>query len=271
MTSPCRICLAGKDYRVIIADTANQKNRTLERHISDVGGHKNLRERRDNLGGFDRVGELQLLGMMEFISLRAVMLRWDADVIDQDYRQLAPMGCHIKADGCPGFARNSCSICLPSPSSLVSWNPLYSPISRPIATMITLDEIIPYQPSAQLPPQPSPLFKTPSQVPDSPLIHPLPQRPVPQALLTKLTEDGLSWKQIKKHFPGRTEGSLQVRYCTKLKDQAAGSSVPTPCDDVPPPESDCWSRRQRSLHTPVEPSPRYGVRRSRRPVERYSP
>lgn len=38
------------------------------------------------------------------------------------------------------------------------------------------------------------------------------------ALIIKLKEElGLSWEDIKKQFPGRSKGSLQVRYCTKLK------------------------------------------------------
>ncbi|OQE69863.1 hypothetical protein PENNAL_c0126G00812, partial [Penicillium nalgiovense] len=30
---------------------------------------------------------------------------------------------------------------------------------------------------------------------------------------------GLPWSRIVKHFPGRTKGSLQVRYSTRLKDR----------------------------------------------------
>lgn len=38
------------------------------------------------------------------------------------------------------------------------------------------------------------------------------------ALLVDLKEDkNLTWKQIADFFPGRTSGTLQVRYCTKLK------------------------------------------------------
>ena len=29
--------------------------------------------------------------------------------------------------------------------------------------------------------------------------------------------DNLSWKQIAEFFPGRNPGTLQVRFCTKLK------------------------------------------------------
>jgi hypothetical protein len=38
------------------------------------------------------------------------------------------------------------------------------------------------------------------------------------ALLVKLKETkDLSWNQIADFFPGRSSGTLQVRYCTKLK------------------------------------------------------
>lgn len=38
------------------------------------------------------------------------------------------------------------------------------------------------------------------------------------ALLVELKENkNLTWKQIADFFPGRTSGTLQVRYCTKLK------------------------------------------------------
>lgn len=37
-------------------------------------------------------------------------------------------------------------------------------------------------------------------------------------LLVELKEhQALTWKQIAEHFPGRSSGTLQVRYCTKLK------------------------------------------------------
>lgn len=45
-------------------------------------------------------------------------------------------------------------------------------------------------------------------------------------LLISLKEnDGLSWSEIAKHFPGRTKGSLQVRYSTKLKTRRSGADV----------------------------------------------
>jgi hypothetical protein len=38
-------------------------------------------------------------------------------------------------------------------------------------------------------------------------------------LLKQLKEEGKSWNEIAKRFPGTTKGSLQVRYSTKLKDR----------------------------------------------------
>lgn len=42
--------------------------------------------------------------------------------------------------------------------------------------------------------------------------------PADDRLLVELKEiKGLTWKQIAEFFPGRTSGTLQVRYCTRLK------------------------------------------------------
>jgi hypothetical protein len=42
--------------------------------------------------------------------------------------------------------------------------------------------------------------------------------PEDDALLIELKETkNLTWKQIADFFPGRSSGTLQVRYCTKLK------------------------------------------------------
>jgi hypothetical protein len=89
-------------------------------------------------------------------------------------------------------------------------------------------------------------------------------------LLKRLKEeDRLPWKQIKGHFPGRTEGSLQVRYCTKLKDRASGSSMSTPS------EKELDASSSPILEPCAKTGPllrsRYGPPRSRRVVERYSP
>jgi hypothetical protein len=73
-------------------------------------------------------------------------------------------------------------------------------------------------------------------------------------LLIELKEDrGLPWKKIAKFFPGRSEGSLQVRYCTRLKCRHAGGLS-----------------RRKSIEKFV-PRERYGPPRRRRVVDRYSP
>jgi hypothetical protein len=42
--------------------------------------------------------------------------------------------------------------------------------------------------------------------------------PEDDTLLVDLKENkSLTWKQIAEFFPGRSSGTLQVRYCTKLK------------------------------------------------------
>jgi hypothetical protein len=42
--------------------------------------------------------------------------------------------------------------------------------------------------------------------------------PADDTLLLELKETKeLTWKQIEGFFPGRSSGTLQVRYCTKLK------------------------------------------------------
>ncbi|KAI5813678.1 MYB DNA-binding domain protein, partial [Pyronema omphalodes] len=42
--------------------------------------------------------------------------------------------------------------------------------------------------------------------------------PEDDSLLVDLKENkSLTWKQIAEYFPGRSSGTLQVRYCTKLK------------------------------------------------------
>jgi hypothetical protein len=73
-------------------------------------------------------------------------------------------------------------------------------------------------------------------------------------LLIKLKEDrGLPWKEIAKIFPERSEGSLQVRYCTRLKSRYAGGLS--------------W---RKSIEKCVSKE-RYGPPRRRRIVDRYSP
>lgn len=52
------------------------------------------------------------------------------------------------------------------------------------------------------------------------------------ALLVQLKEtNDLAWKQIAHFFPGRSSGTLQVRYCTKLKAKAIvwNEDMVSPC------------------------------------------
>jgi hypothetical protein len=37
--------------------------------------------------------------------------------------------------------------------------------------------------------------------------------------LVKLKQEGLTWNEIAEHFPARSKAVLQVRYCTKLKQE----------------------------------------------------
>ncbi len=62
--------------------------------------------------------------------------------------------------------------------------------------------------------------------------------PEDDQLLIDLKENkSLTWKQIADFFPGRSSGTLQVRYCTKLKakttqwtDETVGSMLPMLCN-----------------------------------------
>jgi hypothetical protein len=98
-------------------------------------------------------------------------------------------------------------------------------------------------------------------------------------LLKRLKEeDRLPWKQIKKHFPGRTEGALQVQYSMKLKGRDPRSPVSTGDEDwngefSQPLKSVGRSCREQSHRTTADPPfpSRYGPPRSRRAVVRYSP
>ncbi|KAJ5367845.1 hypothetical protein N7541_001786 [Penicillium brevicompactum] len=99
-------------------------------------------------------------------------------------------------------------------------------------------------------------------------------------LLIKLKEErSLPWKRIAEYFPGRSEGSLQVRYCTRLKGRKAGnhghsgrsSNVRSessyrgaPCEAVP-------VSGGKSNDTEGVSRQRYGPSRRRQTVDRYSP
>ncbi|KAJ6126487.1 hypothetical protein N7523_002099 [Penicillium sp. IBT 18751x] len=102
-------------------------------------------------------------------------------------------------------------------------------------------------------------------------------------LLIELKEKGdMSWDQIAQHFPGRSKGALQVRYCTRLKKRTEGGSGHTtitqkrsaarresPRTSYPVPQlrfMDSESPDSNDLSRQ-----RYGPPRARRAVDRYSP
>ncbi|KAJ5559583.1 hypothetical protein N7513_001982 [Penicillium frequentans] len=113
-------------------------------------------------------------------------------------------------------------------------------------------------------------------------------------LLIELKEKGdLSWNQIAEHFPGRSKGALQVRYCTRLKNRTARGSEQTTrtqklsvarrnpsrvsvADDYRRQDSTYPVPQLRSM-TVESPDPnnlprkRYGPPRARRAVDRYFP
>lgn len=86
-------------------------------------------------------------------------------------------------------------------------------------------------------------------------------------LLIKLKQkDDLPWSEIVKHFPGRTKGSLQVRYSTKLRGLSWVDESPEAAKGLDSSllESACSSGNSGYRQ-------RYGQPRERRRVERYSP
>ncbi|EED23201.1 hypothetical protein TSTA_066480 [Talaromyces stipitatus ATCC 10500] len=93
-------------------------------------------------------------------------------------------------------------------------------------------------------------------------------------------KDNLSWSQILKHFPNRTEGALQFRYSKYIKNSTSRPSV-TPSHDVTDrnitlpssPHSSCQQHEDRPSQSATELTlrSRYGPARCRRTVERYSP
>ena len=100
-----------------------------------------------------------------------------------------------------------------------------------------------------------------------------------QLLIELKEERSLPWKRIAEYFPGRSEGSLQVRYCTRLKGRKAGNSGHSgrssnvrseslyrgaPCKAV-------QAAGGKSKGTEVVSRPRYGPPRRRQMVDRYSP
>ncbi|KAJ5642715.1 hypothetical protein N7490_006715 [Penicillium lividum] len=113
-------------------------------------------------------------------------------------------------------------------------------------------------------------------------------------LLIELKEKGdLSWNQIAEHFPGKSKGALQVRYCTRLKNRTTHGSGQTARTQKRPvarrdpsrvPVADDYHRQVSTYPVPQlrsmtvkSPDPnnlprkRYGPPRARRAIDRYSP
>lgn len=101
-----------------------------------------------------------------------------------------------------------------------------------------------------------------------------------QLLIELKEERSLPWKRIAEYFPGRSEGSLQVRYCTRLKGRKAGNSGHSgrssnvrsessyrgaPCEAV-----QAAGGKSKGTEEGVS-RPRYGPPRRRQTVDRYSP
>ncbi|EED24651.1 hypothetical protein TSTA_080060 [Talaromyces stipitatus ATCC 10500] len=73
-------------------------------------------------------------------------------------------------------------------------------------------------------------------------------------------KDKLPWSQVKKHFPTRTAGAVQVRYYTAVKDSTSPSIEPV-----------LQNRTKDTLDTASGVTSRSRPVRARRAVERYSP
>ena len=77
--------------------------------------------------------------------------------------------------------------------------------------------------------------------------------PEEDALLKRLKEDltqpKLSWKQIADFFPDRKSGTLQVRYCTRLrrKDDFQWNAEIVRLPLLPPPQKLTWHSQDREL------------------------
>jgi hypothetical protein len=59
---------------------------------------------------------------------------------------------------------------------------------------------------------------SPARRPQRPRIRFTPEED--QLLIELKEQKNLTWKQIAEFFPGRNSGTLQVRYCTKLRAEA---------------------------------------------------
>ncbi|KAJ5244551.1 hypothetical protein N7489_004647 [Penicillium chrysogenum] len=101
-----------------------------------------------------------------------------------------------------------------------------------------------------------------------------------QLLIELKEERSLPWKRIAEYFPGRSVGSLQVRYCTRLKGRKAGNSRHSgrssnarsdssyrdgPCETV-----QALGGKSKGTEEGVS-GPRYVPPRRRKTVDRYSP
>lgn len=102
----------------------------------------------------------------------------------------------------------------------------------------------------------------------------MPFSPEEDTLLISLKADGLSWSATETRFPGRTRGSLQVRYCTKMKSRISESSGKQsgPARSMASPvRPGLESDRETCTAESAAPNKRYGPPRSRCSVNRYSP
>ncbi|CAI7635378.1 unnamed protein product [Penicillium manginii] len=102
-------------------------------------------------------------------------------------------------------------------------------------------------------------------------------------LLIDLKEEkGLAWKQIGEHFPGRSVGSLQVRYSTRLKrrrgrrlecseDPKNQIAYRRSCREGPFQSSGSSATNVNGKANEGSLRQRYGPPRSRQAVDRYSP
>jgi hypothetical protein len=113
-----------------------------------------------------------------------------------------------------------------------------------------------------------------------PLAHATRFLPDEDELLIELKEKrSLPWSRIVKHFPGRTKGSLQVRYSTRLKDRGTGSlgrdrsgRVTCPAAAAAAPQEACGQLlRSRMPRESVDSVSLTRQPRVRRAIDRYSP
>lgn len=100
-------------------------------------------------------------------------------------------------------------------------------------------------------------------------------------LLIELKENrNLPWKRIAEYFPGRSKGSLQVRYCTRLKGLKAANSGHSGRNSNVRPAPSHRSVTGETVHASGGKSrgteegvsrQRYGPPRRKQTVDRYSP